>query len=124
MKYNGEHKADFYIQSHGNHAGRPLREPIPNCFSVWCDQEHAFEIVYCLYSAKVFEFYIIGSVIPFIRLYEIRTLLNQHFSKSFCSKKLHAVRAADQLEKQLKLQLEKIKQLKYVTANRALKDSQ
>ncbi len=123
MKYNGEHKADFYIQSHGNHAGRPLKEPIANCFSVWSDNDHAFEIVYCLYSAKVFEFYIIGSVIPFVRIYEIKPLLMEHFDKSYCPKKLKAVRSAELLEKRLRLQLEKIRQLKFVTANHALKGS-
>lgn len=95
--YNGQKSASFYIQSKGNYAGRPLRKPIPNCFAVYSENPFAFEIVYCLFKAKTFEYYIIGSVIPFIRIGEVKKILNQYLDKEYCTKHLQTVQAIDKL---------------------------
>lgn len=69
----------FYIQSKGNHSGRPMIKPIPNCFVAICEsQEHLdfwMSICTALWLGKKFEYLIIGSVIPFIRLREAAELL-------------------------------------------------
>lgn len=72
--------AIFYIQSHGLHAGRPLRKSIPNSFSVYSDEEFAFEIVEGLFIAGKFKNLILGSVIPFIRISETQKMLNHFFA--------------------------------------------
>lgn len=59
---------DFYIQCKGLHSGRPLRQPIKNCVAVYSEHPRLFDLVYLLYKGKRFDFYIIGSVIPFIRI--------------------------------------------------------
>lgn len=75
-------KADFYIQSKGLHAGRPLKQPIANCFAVCTNESNLFELVYALYVAKAFDFYIIGSVVPFIRIGEVERLIKEYLPKA------------------------------------------
>ncbi len=82
QKYTGQ-KADFYIQSHGYNAGRPLREPIRNCFTVKTDIPNAFAIIESLYISKAFRYFIHGSVIPFISLREIRPFLEHELMKCY-----------------------------------------
>lgn len=65
----------FYIQSHGLHAGRPLKKPIPNSWEVQTDIKNAFEICFMLYTSKTLNIYIRGSVIPFLSLREYKKLL-------------------------------------------------
>jgi hypothetical protein len=121
--YNGQLDADFYIQSHGEkNAGRPLRHPKRNCFAVWTDKENAFEIVSCLFIARKFEYYIGGSVIPFIKLSEIRKFLDIQFSKSYHSKSLKLVEAATKYEHLLGSQHEKSKMLTIAYARNAIRD--
>ena len=65
-------KATFYIQAKGLHAGRPLKNPIRNCFAVQTDEKHAFESVYVGWVSRQFEPYIGGSVIPFIKIGDVK----------------------------------------------------
>ena len=60
----------FYIQSKGNNAGRPLRHPKANCWIVETDIILAYEICTVLWVSKIYEIHIIGSVIPFIRMHD------------------------------------------------------
>ena len=59
---------NFYIQSKGNHAGRPMRTPKANCWIVETDIFLAYEICTILWVSKIYEQHIIGSVIPFLRM--------------------------------------------------------
>ena len=106
--YNGQKSANFYIQCKGNYSGRPLKKPIPNCFAVYTNNPLAFEIVYCLFKGKLFEYYIIGSVIPFIRISAVKKILEQYLIVEFCEKKLKAIQGIDEL---LTLKQEQIKTL-------------
>jgi hypothetical protein len=122
--YNGQQDADFYIQSHGKkNAGRPLRKPIRNCFAVWTDKENAFEIVSCLFIARKFDYYVGGSVIPFVTLYEIRKFLEVEFSKSYHSKSLKLVEVATKYEHIISEQYEKSKMLTVAYARNAIRDT-
>jgi hypothetical protein len=75
-QYNGKHQADFYIQCKGLHSGRPLRNPIPNCFSIFTEQQNAFELAYAAYVSKSYNQFISGSVIPFIRISDCKKVLS------------------------------------------------
>ena len=104
--YNGT-KAEFYIQAKGEHAGRPLKKPTPNCFAVHEPSEQAFEAVYAMWVAKVFYPYIKGSVIPFITITDVRRILEQHLEecinkKSWALAKIKEVdQAIENMEKRL-----------------------
>jgi len=119
-KYKGQ-KADFYIQSHGLHAGRPLKKPIPNCFAVKTKRQNAFEIVFCLYKGRAFEYFICGSVIPFIRKFEIEPFLKKEFEKDLKLELLDRILKADELLKNLENQIKLVKQLQYATAREVYK---
>jgi hypothetical protein len=70
----------FYIQVKGLHSGRPLRNPITNCVAVYSDAPYLFELVYLLFKGRKFENCIIGSVVPFIRIDDIKEVVNNGLS--------------------------------------------
>ena len=80
--YNGKTSKTphFYIQNKGLNSGRALNNPIPNCFVVTTDTyEQREELYYLCQSLQVgqyFKYYIIGSVIPFIRIDDTRNVLS------------------------------------------------
>ena len=115
--YNGT-KANFYIQSKGLHSGRPLKNPIPNCFAVNTDIENAFEIVYSLWIGKKFQNNIIGSVIPFIRITETKQIVFKALkvAKNYHKGKLKTLELMDKNIENLKRQIKLIKELQYSTA--------
>ena len=81
-KYNGataEPRAGeyiFFIQSHGYNAGRPLKNPIRNCWEVRTERSADFEILYIIFESKILIPFIGGSVIPFIRLSDYRNIIS------------------------------------------------
>lgn len=70
----------FYIQCKGDHSGRPLKKPIPNCFSVYTNIENLYSLVYVLYIGGLFKKYISGSVVPFIRLGDVSGVIREHYN--------------------------------------------
>ncbi len=72
----------FYIQSHGLHAGRPLTAPIANCWEVITARSIDFEICCIVFESRILENFILGSVIPFIRLSEYRNLMQKILSNA------------------------------------------
>lgn len=79
-QYNGT-EATFYIQCKGNHSGRPLRNPIPNCFAVFTDIHNAFEIAYAAYVSKHYHRHIKGSVIPYVRIADVEEVLGMFIDR-------------------------------------------
>jgi|SRR3990167_10112867 len=88
----------FYIQNKGLHAGRPLKNPIANCFVIYTEDEHLFSRVYALFVGRCFEYYIIGSVIPTIRIGDVKNLIEQaqRIPQDF-TKQLQAIHKIDSL---------------------------
>lgn len=72
---------NFYIQVKGYHSGRPLRKPIPNCVAVYSDIPNLFEIVFLLFKGHEFKGSIIGSVVPFIRLSDLKEVIDKGIEK-------------------------------------------
>ena len=68
-------RATFYIQSKGEHAGRPLKSPIPNCWAVYSKVPHLYEIAFSLYRSGHLKTMLIGSVIPYLRLGDYKPIL-------------------------------------------------
>lgn len=110
-KYTGTEKADFYIQSHGEHAGRPLKEPIRNCYAVWTDTLYAYEICTCLFIAKRYQYFLIGSCVQFVRLREVQQFLQEEFSKNYKAENLQQLQNAMALHERQKQVLKKVNQL-------------
>ncbi len=80
--YNGataepqEQETVFYIQSHGFNAGRPLKNPLPNCWEVRTERSADFEILYIVFESKILTPFFRGSVIPFIALGEYKNIIS------------------------------------------------
>lgn len=66
---------DFFILSKGNNAGKPGNQPWTNCFIAQCnsDEQHEFFYWLCfgLWKCKRFEYFLVGSVVPFIRKHDL-----------------------------------------------------
>jgi len=79
LTYPNKHPAapSFFIQSKGENAGRPLKTAIANCFAVYSADEFLFEKVFVLFRQGKFKYYLIGSVIPFIRKKEVETVIKE-----------------------------------------------
>ena len=78
---------DFYIQTKGMNAGKPLKNPIPNSIGIIADRkklipEYLFFVVHYLHSIDAFKPFINGVAIPFITHKNISTVINNHFFKS------------------------------------------
>ena len=110
--YTGQ-KADFYIQSKGANAGRPLKNPKRNCFAVNTNIQNAYEIVFSLWKAKTFKYDIIGSCIPFVRISAVKKIVSQALSKAdkYNEKHLKMIEGVDAKIANLNQQIEMLKQL-------------
>lgn len=86
--YNGntktpeENETIFYIQSKGNYSGRPLKQPIPNCWEVRTFRSVDFEILYIIYESKILSVFLRGSVIPFLSLEEYKKITEPILKKA------------------------------------------
>ena len=71
---------EFYILNKGYNAGKPLHHPCPNCFTCQASSLEEKELYYWLcfglWQGQAFRPYLIGSVIPFIRLNDLLQVLN------------------------------------------------
>lgn len=65
-------KPHFFILNKGENAGKPSNQPWANCFVFQAkDEEIIFRyywMSYALWKSKTFHSYLVGSVIPFLRL--------------------------------------------------------
>lgn len=112
--------AAFYIQSKGNHAGRPLSTPIANCFAVVTDEKQLYELVYSLFVSRKFESLLIGSVVPFIRIGEATKLI-ETFAPIADKKKLTLLHKVDELVKETEKKYKLTLQMRQLFALEALK---
>ncbi|POY34714.1 hypothetical protein C3K47_18955 [Solitalea longa] len=76
---NSKSAFEFYLLSKGNNAGKPLENPCPNCFTCICkddqEKEQLFTLCFGLWQGGYFLPFITGSVIPFIRLDDLSTVI-------------------------------------------------
>jgi hypothetical protein len=80
--YEGHH---FFILSKGMNAGKPLEKPCPNCFTLFAKNEEEkklyFWLCFGLWQANFFHPFITGSVIPFIRLEDLKQVIQEALIK-------------------------------------------
>ena len=122
-QYNGRHKADFYIQCKGLHSGRPLKKPIPNCFSVLKSEPRDYELVYSIYISGKFKNFIGGTCIPYIRIDDVRKTIS--YFKDKLEKRnvedFERIKKVDQQIEAMKKQLELLQEMKSALSIRSLK---
>jgi len=116
----------FYIQSHGFHAGRPLKNPIPNSWELDTEIKNAFEICFMVYNSKILSNYLRGSVIPFLSLHEYRKIMQPIFNNPVqhekrILKKLNSLQLLDKVIKEQEYKNNLYKQLKTAIAHELIK---
>ena len=71
---NKQNKVDFFVISHGNNAGKPVKKATANCFEVVVTDtevllpEYLYYMVLNAHNQGAFKPFIRGSVIPFITI--------------------------------------------------------
>ena len=92
VTFNPENKCSqfsFFILNKGMNSGKPLDKPCPNCFTFNAsdqpEKELYFWICFGLWQSKAFHPYLIGSVIPFIRIGNLGQVISQAAEKALAS---------------------------------------
>lgn len=111
----------IFILNRGHNAGKPLREPCPNCFIIYCSNLEELETVYwtfyALWKNGFFHPYLCGSVIEMLRLFELKKLL-QNFIQPGIEKAtrnpemIHKIKSIYDLEQQQEQQSKLLSQLR------------
>ena len=112
--YHGNH---FFILSKGNNAGRPMDRPCPNCFVVISECPEEKQLLYWLcfglWQCGYFQPHLCGSVIPFLRLPELKSIIRDTLAK-VRQRHNEYDKAVDALNKLLQLQQTISQQLQIV----------
>ena len=79
-------KMAIFILNRGRNAGKPLRQPCPNCFIIYCKDEKDLENYYwtffTLWKNGFFHPHLCGSVIDMLTLSELKKLLQNWIQPS------------------------------------------
>jgi hypothetical protein len=109
----------FYILNKGLNSGRPMNEPCPNCFVVVTEtieqRESLYYLCLSLQIGQYFNFYIIGSVIPFIRIGDTKKVLTkalQNYEVDKWQSRVEKLKTIILYENNLKQQIKIVAQLK------------
>ena len=113
--YHGNH---FFVLSKGNNAGRPLDKPCPNCFVIVtkCPKEKhlLYWLCFGLWQCGYFHPYLAGSVIPFLRLPELKSIISNARTQ-IEQRKTEYEKAVETLNKLLQLQQNISQQLQLIS---------
>jgi hypothetical protein len=100
-------------------AGKPLDKPCPNCFVLLAKDEEEKKIHYWLcfglWQANLFHPFITGSVIPFIRLDDLKQVISEALLKiqtADFQKSISMMQDLKQYQENISKQLDLIKQAK------------
>ena len=120
----------FFILNKGNHSGKPMNDHCPNCFVCICSSEEEKEMLYWLVmglcQGRVFEQYLCGSVIPFVRINDVKKVLNwlsfNHTAKLVqYKKKVIAIQKVQQAKNSILQQLQSLQSLQKVLVSDLMK---
>ncbi len=109
----------FFILNKGLNSGRPMNDACPNCFVVTAgtneQRESLFYLCLSLQTGRYFNYYIKGSVIPFITIDDTRKVLDKallNYEKDQWQLKVEKLKKITAYEENLKQQIKAIGQLK------------
>ena len=117
----------IFILNRGRNAGKPLRQPCPNCFIFYCSSPEEIETVYwtfyALWKHGFFHPHLCGSVIEMLRLCDLKTLMRNFiqpaFEKSCNSPEMVAkIKATWELEQKIEKQAAALKELRHSLVRR------
>lgn len=121
---------EFYALSKGLNSGKPLDTPCPNCFVIPCrnaeEKEHYRSLLFGLWKSKAFHPFLVGSVIPFIRIGDFRNVVFEQIEHLENKEKAYRedvrkFQALEQKERQMYEQLLLVSELKRIYIARHLK---
>lgn len=123
--YRGNH---FFILSKGLNSGRPLDKPCPNCFVLVAkgeeERNQLYWLCFGLWQGNFFHPFLTGSVIPFIRLEDLKAVINEALSKidnHDFNKSIDVMQSLQKHQEGIVRQLELIKQAKKALLYKILK---
>lgn len=111
----------IYILNKGMNSGKPQKEPFTNSFVILFqneeDEETVYWLAYSLWKSKFWHQSLIGSVIPFLRIYDFKKEFNTKVNEMLEEHELHkkqvqALRLLEQKEDQLYKNIELISEMK------------
>jgi hypothetical protein len=120
VEYNQPH---FFILNRGLNSGKPLDAPCPNCFVCICASEkeknQLYWLLFGLWQGKNFHPYLVGSVIPLVRIGDVKSLICVALDRMVqmpekFNKNISTIRQMNQHALLIKKQLENITRLKRV----------
>jgi hypothetical protein len=118
----------FFILSKGLNAGKPMEKPCPNCFVMFAKSEEEknrlYWLCFGLWQGNFFRPFLTGSVIPFIRLDDLKTVIHEALSKINSTEFEKSISVMQDLQKHhenISKQLELIRQTKKSLMHRILK---
>lgn len=120
----------FYILSKGNNSGKPMEKACPNCFVCLCkneeEKQRLYWLFYGLWQGMFFHPFITGSVIPFIRLDDLKQIAKEALSKielnpQQFTKNIKAMQTLNQHGEAITAQIKLIKQAKKALMYQVLK---
>ena len=104
-------KPHLFILNKGMNSGKPQKEPFTNSFVVIFEKEEdcesSFFVAYSLWQTKFWHQFLIGSVIPFLRLPDFKKEFNPQASLMMVEQEQHlknvaALKLLEKKEKQYK----------------------
>ena len=115
--------SSFFLLSRGQHAGRPSWSPNSNCFRVTCaagDRDRYYWIAFALWQARRFEYCLVGSVIPLLRIRDAkRLILEQAPCFDRVEKVLPQVGRLSDLEENLQQQIRLVREMRIALLRQA-----
>ena len=114
-------KNAIFILNRGRNAGKPLQEPCPNCFILYCSSLEEMETVYwtfyALWKHGFFHPHLCGSVIEMLRLSDLKKLLLQWIQPGIEKatrnpEMVNKIKSTWELEQKMQKQSELLKQLR------------
>lgn len=114
-------KPHFFVLSKGLNSGKPLSHPCPNCFKIEAENKELREMLYwisfALWKSKAFHPYLIGSVIPFIRIRDFKQVICEKLevvkvNPGEFTRTIEKLRFIEIQENQLKKNLKLVQELK------------
>ncbi len=117
-EYSGFH---FYILNKGLNSGKPMINPCPNCFVLNCESDEVkqdlYWLIYGLWQGKAFRSNLLGSVILYIRKYELENVINIGIEKL----EKNPVKVKQNISAVVKIEQQRINVLKQLDLMKQLK---
>ena len=118
----------FFLLSKGLNAGKPLEKPCPNCLVLFAKNEEErnklFWLCFGLWQASFFRPFITGSVIPFIRLGDLKQVIAEalaNLKENEFEKSVSVMQDLQKYQEKISKQLELIKVAKKALMYKILK---